>query len=157
MTPWISPKRGKSLSPSLQAAKLEFQKRMYTTSYGSNFGRHIADTGDVTILKFKKISEMPVGSVLNAQALECLDKWVSKGESKFYMSKVMSLLRNIFTLVRTQKPVRNHSRDVHKRFQAFQLLDTNRFDLIARTTTSNTLKKVNSQPEIHTLDPKVDQ
>jgi len=57
------------------------------------------DTGDVTILKYKKVSELPVGSVLSSLALESLDKWIGLGESKFYVSKVMSVLRNIFTFV----------------------------------------------------------
>ena len=71
------------------------------------------DTGDVNILKYKKISELPVGSVLNIEALNCLDKWIGLGEAKFYVSKVMSVLRNLFTFVRTKKPTWNHTWDVH--------------------------------------------
>jgi len=52
-------------------------------------------------LKFKKISELPVGTILNANTVECLDRWICLGESKLYMSKVMAILRNLFTLIRT--------------------------------------------------------
>jgi len=60
----------------------------------------VIDTGDVTILKFKKVSELPVGAVLNQTAKDYLDKWISLGEDKLYVSKVMSVLRNLLTLVR---------------------------------------------------------
>jgi len=77
---------------------------LYTSSYGLNFGRVIADTGDCTILKFKKISELPIGKILNAETLQCLDKWVALGESSLYVSKVMSLLRNLSTIIKALVP-----------------------------------------------------
>ena len=71
----------------------------------------MVDTGDVTILKFKKISELPCGKPVNQDVKEYLDNWIKLGEHKEYLSKVIHVLRDIFTIVRTQKPTKATSRD----------------------------------------------
>lgn len=57
-----NPSKGEKGDPSdlsasgIDYARQVYQKRMYQTAYGSNFGRKEVNTGDVSILKFKKIS-----------------------------------------------------------------------------------------------------
>ena len=74
------------------------------------------NTGDVSILKFKKISQLPASTILKQEVRDYLDRWMMKGEHEHYLSKVLAVLRNLLTIVRTQKPVRATSKD-YKRFK----------------------------------------
>ena len=107
-----------------------FQKKMYQTNYGQVFGRMVIDQGDVTVLKFKKLAELACAKPLKEMVRVYLDSWISKGEHKHYVSKVLHLLRNLLTFIQTQKPTRATSKDIHKRFKPYDITPTDRFDKI---------------------------
>ena len=80
----------------------DYRKRLYKTSYGHTFGRTVVDTGDVTILKFINLSELPCSKVLNPTVLAYCQSWIEKEkETQTYISKVIHFLRNFYTTVRT--------------------------------------------------------
>lgn len=82
------------------------------SAYGQTFGRQIIDSGDVTILKFKKLSELPVGKIMTDVSKHYLDSWIKKDDHKVYISKVIHTLRNMLTIIKMQVSTRSTSKDL---------------------------------------------
>lgn len=91
---------------------------------------------------------MPASAILQEDIREYLDRWMSKGEHEHYLSKVIAVLRNLFTIVRTQKPVRATSKDF-KKFKQFEVIAPDEFNKIFnKSMYSKKMRKTNSMPDI---------
>lgn len=149
-----NPAKGEKGDPSdlsasgIDYARQVYQKRLYQTAYGHNFGRKEVNTGDVSILKFKKISQLPASAILKPEITGFLDCWMQKGEHEHYLSKVIAVLRNLLTIVRTQKPVRATSKDF-KKFKQFEVIAPDEFNKIFnKSMYTGKLRKNNSMPDL---------
>ena len=70
-----------------EEAKKEYQRSLFTSTYGFNYGRKdVPFQGEVKILKYKKISQLKQAEILNTVAKAYLDNWVSNGEEEYYVA-----------------------------------------------------------------------
>jgi hypothetical protein len=78
---------------------------IYGSTYERFFGKyHEMNAGDAEILKFKKLSELPLATYLNQKAISYIEDWILLKDDDFYASLVIFTLRNIYTYLKSIKP-----------------------------------------------------
>lgn len=145
----------------------------YKSAYGQAFGRAVdlTDMGDISILKYKKFSELPCTSMLNEKTKNHIDTWNSLKDEEYYVKAVLSCLRSMLTSIRNQEPTKSTIRDNHYLYCTHEQIKPDRIDLMSKTIRSQValkysqsaknLKQVVSSPSskpsppLQVLSPKI--
>ena len=86
-------------------AQARLQKKYNTSVYSAEFGSiksQFKETSDVAVLKYKKVSELPLAVILTDKAKSYLDTWLGLDDLEVYKSSVLQCMRSLFALIRTQ-------------------------------------------------------
>ena len=105
----------------------------YGSSYEKFFGKyHENGSSETEILKYKKLSELPMSSILNAIALSYLEQWSELKDDDYYVSLVMTCLRNIYTFLKNLKPKVSRNTEAYFWPKRHEMIKQERFDTIEK-------------------------
>ena len=83
-----------------EEAKDIFKRMTTQTSYGQVFGRKQLSFMDSTILKYHKLSDLPVARALNQVSRTYLENWFALGDDEYYVNLALGFLRGLNTAIR---------------------------------------------------------
>jgi len=81
---------------------------------------------------------------LNPQAISYLENWTLLKDDPFYVSMVVSVLRNIYTFLKNMKPVVSTYKEKHYWADRHELVNPSRFDTIEKTIKKETHKNLHN-------------
>jgi len=87
---------------SAEDAKRVFRKLSNTTTHCRTFGEKPTAAADYQILKNKRFAELEISKVLNANAIQILDKWLANNDQDEFTGKIYFLVREMATVVKNQ-------------------------------------------------------
>ena len=88
----------------VEEAQERLKKKYNMSAYSAEFGASAPpkEAAETVVLGYKKYSELPLAVMLNDTAKKYLDTWLSLNDLEVYKASVLTALRSLFSLIKTQ-------------------------------------------------------
>ena len=80
----------------ISAKKLYNPQSQYNDAYSENVLKRVFES---EVLKFVKLSSMPISKTLKAESLMFLERWLALGDEEYYQSLLLSFLRAFYSVI----------------------------------------------------------